>query len=64
MLMAFLCLQNGENSAKKNFGYIINIYFKYSKNWIRFIIISKFKLKCFQINLMLKLFMCLRLELF
>jgi hypothetical protein len=28
---AFLCLQNGENSAQKKNGYNINIYCKFSK---------------------------------
>jgi hypothetical protein len=36
---------------------------KFQKYWIRFMIISKIELKCFEINLMLELFMCLRLEL-
>jgi hypothetical protein len=35
----------------------------FQKTWIRFIMISKIKLKIFQINLMLELFMCLMLEL-
>ncbi len=35
----------------------------FQKNWIRFMMISKIELKRFQINLMLELFMCLRLKL-
>jgi hypothetical protein len=31
MWIAFLYLQNGGNSPQKIFGYIINIYFKFSK---------------------------------
>jgi hypothetical protein len=48
---------------KKTFGYIINIYFHFKKNWIRFMMISKIEIECFQINLMLNLLMHLRLEL-
>jgi hypothetical protein len=48
---------------KKTFGYIINIYFHFKKNWIRFMMISKIAIECFQINLMLNLLMHLRLEL-
>jgi len=36
---------------------------KCQKNWIRFTMILKIEFKCFQINLMLELFICLRLEL-
>jgi hypothetical protein len=50
-------------TTKKIFGNIINIYLKFQINWIRFMMISKIELKCFQINLMLEFFMCLRLEL-
>jgi len=59
--MALLCLQNGGNSPQKknSFTSLINIYFLFSKNWIKFIMISKIELKSFQINLMLELFMCL-----
>ncbi len=42
------------------FSYIINIYIYIY--WIRFIVISNIELKKFQINLMLELFMCLKLE--
>jgi hypothetical protein len=64
MLMGFLCFQNGGNSPPKkplvtSSIFILNL----KKNWIRFMMISKIKLKCFQINLMLELFMCLRLKL-
>ncbi len=50
-------------TTTKTFSYIINIYFKLKKNWIRFMMISKIELKCFQMNLMLELFMCLSLKL-
>jgi len=36
---------------------------KFQKHWIGFMMISKIELKRFQINLMLELFMLLRLEL-
>jgi hypothetical protein len=36
---------------------------KFQINWIRFMMISKIELKCFQINLILEIFLCLRLEL-
>jgi len=36
---------------------------KFQKHWIGFMMISKIELKRFQINLMLELFMRLRLEL-
>jgi hypothetical protein len=47
----------------KKIGFIISIYFKFSTNWIRFIMISKIKLRIFQVSLMLKFFICLILEL-
>jgi hypothetical protein len=61
----FLCLQNGGNLPPEFFFfcYLINIYFKFFKSLDRFIVISKIKLNMFQINLMLELFMCLKLEL-
>ncbi len=48
------------------FSIIISLIFilKFQKIWIRFIMISKIKLKNFQINLMLELFMWLVLEWF
>ncbi len=45
MLMTFFILQNGGNSLRKEFNYIINIYLNFSKHWIRLIMISKIKLK-------------------
>jgi hypothetical protein len=36
---------------------------KFQKNWIKVTMISNIKLKSFQINLMLELFICLILEL-
>jgi hypothetical protein len=63
MLMAlFMFKKWWKVTTKKPLGYIIDIYFKFSKKK-RFMIISKIELKCFQINLTLELFMCLRLEL-
>jgi hypothetical protein len=38
-------------TAKKRLSYIINVYFKFSKKKIKFIMTSKIKLKVFQINL-------------
>jgi hypothetical protein len=35
----------------------------FQKNWIRFMMIPKIEVKCFQINLRLELFICLTLEL-
>jgi hypothetical protein len=55
-----LCLQNGGNSPQKIFNYI-NIYFNVLKLLDKFLMISNIELKIFQINLMLELFMCLRL---
>ncbi len=66
MLMAlFMFAKWWRFTTKKNKinGYIINIYFKISKHWIRFMMVSEIELKYFQINLMLELFMRLRLEL-
>jgi hypothetical protein len=37
--------------------------FKFQKYWIRFMMILKIELKCIQTNLMLDLFMCVRLKL-
>jgi len=37
-------------TKNKFFGYMINIYFKFSKDWIRFMMISKIEFKCFQID--------------
>jgi hypothetical protein len=55
---AFLCLQNGGNSPPKK-PLVTSLVFvlNFQKNWIRFMMISKIEIKCFQINLMLKLFM-------
>jgi hypothetical protein len=64
MLIVLFMLQNDENSPKKKpFDYIINIYFKFQKNWIKFMMISEIEFNCFQTNFMLELFMCLRLKL-
>jgi hypothetical protein len=60
----FLCLQNVWNSPQKKHVVISLIFIsKIQKNWIRFMVISKIELKLFQINLMFKFFMCLKLEL-
>ncbi len=48
---------------KKKLSSIINIYFEISKKLGKVIMISKSEFKSFQINLMLKLFICLILEL-
>ncbi len=48
---------------KKNSITSLKFILNFQKNWIRFIMISKIKLKSFHINLMLELFMCLMLEL-
>jgi hypothetical protein len=48
---------------KKNLVASLIFIFKIEFFWIRFIMISKIKLKIFKINLMLELFMCLMLEL-
>jgi hypothetical protein len=47
------------NKSVTSLLFILN----FQKNWIRFIMISKIKLKKFQVNLMLKLFIYLMLEL-
>ncbi len=49
-------------TMKEKFNYIINIFFNFQKKLIRFVMISNIELKSFQINFMLKLFMCLMLE--
>jgi hypothetical protein len=54
-------LLNGGNSPQ--FVFTSLVFFLINFFWIRFIMISKIKLKFFQINLMLELFMCLMLEL-
>jgi hypothetical protein len=59
----FVCLQMVEIHHDKKINNIINIILNFQKNWIMFIMISKIKLKISQINLILKLFMCLMLEL-
>jgi len=59
----FVCLQMVEIHHEKKFNNIINIILKFQKDWIMFIMISKIKLKSFQINLILEFFMCLMLEL-
>jgi len=57
-------LQNDENSPQRNPLVTSLIYIFILKNhWIRFMMISKIELKCFQINFMPKVFMCLRSEL-
>ncbi len=64
MLMALFMLQNGGNvPLKKHLVTSLIIILVFQKNWIRFMMISKIELKCFQINLVLELFMCLRLQL-
>ncbi len=52
-----------EIQDRKKLSNIINIYFKFSKNWIRFILISNTKHKTFQINLTMELFTHLMLKL-
>ncbi len=47
-----------KNKSVASLIFVLN----FQKTWIRFIMISKIKLKSFQINLMLELFMCLMLE--
>jgi hypothetical protein len=64
MLMAFYVCKMVKIHHKKTFGYITNIFvLNFQENWIRSVMISKIELICFQINLMLELFMCLRLKL-
>jgi hypothetical protein len=59
-----LCLQNGKISPNQNLLVMSLIFIlNFQKNWIRFMMISTIELKSFQINLVLELFMCLRLEL-
>jgi len=48
-------------TTKQTLNYIINNY-NFTKNWSRFMVFSNIELKFFQINLILKLFMCLMLE--
>jgi hypothetical protein len=50
-------LKNGENSPlKKPLVTSLIFILKFEKNWIKFIVISKIELKCFEINLMLDVF--------
>ncbi len=58
--MAFFMFAKWQKfTTKKNFSYIINIHFKFLKTLDK--AYDDFKeLKLFQINLMLKLFTCLR----
>jgi len=59
-------LQIGGNSPKKKKKkpLVTSLIFilKFQKHWIGLMMISNFDLKCFQINLMLGIFMCLSLE--
>jgi hypothetical protein len=41
----FLCVQNGGNSSQKNSVTSLKFILNFQKNWIRFIMISKIKLK-------------------
>jgi hypothetical protein len=64
MVMVFLMFAKWwKFTTIKKIGYIISIYFKISKKLDKVIMISKFKLKFFQISLMLNFFICLMLEL-
>jgi hypothetical protein len=63
LIVLFMFAKLWKFTQKKTFGYIINIYFKFQKIWIKFMMISEIEFNCFQINFMLELFMCLRLEL-
>jgi hypothetical protein len=47
--MAFLLFANWWKFVTKKFSYIINIYFKFSEEMIRFIMISKIKILKIQI---------------
>ncbi len=58
----FVCKMMEVHHQKKSVASLIFVL-NFQKTWIRFIMISKIKLKIFQINLMLELFMCLMLEL-
>jgi hypothetical protein len=50
-------------TTEKYFSYIINIYLNVKKKLDKFIVISNIELIFVQINLTLKFFVCLRLEL-
>jgi hypothetical protein len=57
-------LQIDENSPQRKPLVTSLVYIFILKNhWIKFMMISKIDLKCFQINFMLNVFMCLRSEL-
>jgi hypothetical protein len=64
MLMAFFMFAKWWKFViKKNSVTSLIFILKFQKNWIKVIMISKIKLKIFQINLMLELFICLTLKL-
>jgi hypothetical protein len=63
MLMAFLTFAKWWTFITTKIVTSLIFIINAQKNWIEFIMISKMKLKSFQINLILKLFMCLMLEL-
>ncbi len=57
-------MQIDENSPQRKPLVTSLVYIFILKNhWIKFMMISKIDLKCFQINFMLNVFMCLRSEL-
>ncbi len=58
----YICKIVEFNHKKKPLVTSLIFILDFQKNWIRFMI-SKIELKCFQIKLMLEMFMCLRLEL-
>jgi hypothetical protein len=59
----FVCLQNGGNSPPKKNSITSMFILMFFKKLDKFMMISKIELKFLKIYLMLKLFMCLRLEL-
>jgi len=63
MASFYACKMVEIHHTKKKFSYIINFILFFYKKMDKFIMISKIELKFLKINLMLKLFLCLKLEL-
>jgi hypothetical protein len=53
----YVCKMVEIHHIKKNLVTSLIFILRFEKHWIRFMMISKIELKCFQINLMLELFL-------
>jgi hypothetical protein len=63
ILMAFFMIVKWWKFTTKKSITLLIFILNFQKNWIRFIVISKIRLKSLKINLMFKIFMCLMLHL-